>query len=228
MHERLEHFISLPPLQKIAGLLAALLVLFALYWALFYRPIGGELSALEQTLEGPKGLRARVAEREGVANNLVHFRAEVQVLDGELKKALAELPDSRETPDLLTKVSDRGREVGLEIRSFKPLPQQKKEFYAEVPVELEVYGTYHQLAAFFDGVGRLERIVNLDAFELGRHRGADVEAPEGEVRLKTTVRATTFRFLEESERPKAEETEGASKRRRRRGGAKAAQEEDGL
>jgi len=61
------------------------------------------------------------------------------------------LPDTKEIPDLLSNISSLGREAGLDVVQFKQRPEKFEEFYAEVPVDILVRGTYHQVASFFDG-----------------------------------------------------------------------------
>ena len=130
-------------------------------------------------------------------------------MDGDLKKAVAELPDTKEIPDLLSNVSSLGRESGLEIIQFKQQPEQYEEFYAVVPVSMLVRGAYHQLAMFFDKVGRMARIVNVS--DVVVKSPAKVEGDT--VTLDTACVATTFRFLDEAEREriakmKAQQKEG--------------------
>ena len=161
MNEKLEGLIEMPVGKKAAGLGAMVALIAGVYWLMFYSSANTELADLEKEISGSNGLRFQVAEQRGIADNLDQFLAEVDTLELELKKALLELPDDREIHTLLAKVSSVGRDAGLEIRIFKEQEEQKKDFYAEVPVEMEVYGTYHQVATFFDEVGHLERIVNL-------------------------------------------------------------------
>jgi type IV pilus assembly protein PilO len=209
MEGKLLELLELPAKTKVAILAGILLLLVGGYWYFFYSAVNEELSGLQESIEGPKGLRAQIAQREGIAKNLDKFMTEVQKLDVELKKALDELPDKREIYQLLSRVSDKARSTGLEIRLFKPQQEQKKDFYAEVPVEIEVAGTYHQLATFFDEVGRLERIVNLDQISV-----TEPYVNEGRVSVKTQVVATSFRFLDESERPKPEDKRSSKRRNR--------------
>lgn len=211
MEGRLQELMELPLRWKLAALLGAMLILIGGYWYFFYSDISSELVTLHDTIEGQRGLRTQIAQKEGIAKNLGKFVEEVEKLDTELKKALAELPDEREIAELLQRVSDKARDSGLEIRTFKPRPEQKKDFYAEVPVEVEVSGGFHQLATFFDEVGHLERIVNIDQFNLG---AAQIE--EEKAILKASLVATSFRFLEEAERPKTDAERGGKKRRKRR------------
>lgn len=215
MNDTLEKIVELPSAAKGIILLVGAGLVVAAYWFLFYIPVGEEIGKVnEQTAK----LKLDIADKTRIAANLPKFEAEVERLDVEHKKALAELPDRKEIPQLLAKISDKVKESGLDIRLFKPKAEQKKDFYAEVPVEIEVAGTYHQVATFFDEIGHLERIVNLDQFGM-----TEPKREETGMVLKTSLTATSFRFLDESERPK--EDPSASKKRRKKPSAKDGKDE---
>ncbi|MCK7510702.1 MAG: type 4a pilus biogenesis protein PilO [Desulfobacterales bacterium] len=76
-------------------------------------------------------------------------------------------------PSLLTNVSKSGQEVGLEFLLFEPKAETKQEFYAEIPVAMNIRGDYHNLAVFFDKVARLSRIVNINNITI--NRGKDIK-----------------------------------------------------
>jgi len=114
--------------------------------------------------------------------------------DAKLKEAIAQLPDQKEIPDLLSTVSSLGRESGLEILLFRQKAEVLQDFYAEVPVEMLMKGTYAQFTEFFNRVGKLNRIVNV--------KDISMKTPlvsEGRVVLSTSCTAVTFRFLSEAD-----------------------------
>lgn len=179
---------KLPNKQKAYALVGILAVIAGLYWYLIYRPKTAELAGLSTNLEK---LQAELNESRAIAADLPRFKAEVARLNDELKKALLELPDKKEIPSLLTSISNRGTESGLEFIRFKPLAEVPSGFYARVPVEISVKGTFFEVAAFFDKVAKLPRIVNLTDVSIG---GAKVE--KGRNVLSTSCLATTYRFIE--------------------------------
>jgi len=193
--------------NKLAIAGAVLGVIGLVYYLYFLSPVEEEISRLQKSINGTKGLKVQVAEKEGIAQNLDKFKEEVERLDVELGKALKELPDKKETSGLLSRVSDKARDAGLDIKLFRPKGEAKKEFYAEVPVELEVNGSFHQVATFFDEVGRMSRIVNL-----GNIRLSQPSVEEEDVSVSTTVVATAFRFLSEEEREVKKKRRGKKKR----------------
>lgn len=218
MNAFLENLLERPTKQKIAMFVGMLSVILGGFWFMGFGPVYEELSRINNDIHGTNGLKVQIAAEEAIAENLPKFEKEVARLDIELKKALLQLPNEKEIDHLLAQVSDLGRDAGLDIRLFKPDNERKKDYYAEVPVQLEVAGTYHQIATFFDEVGHMDRIVNLAEFTL-----LDPRVQEEEVTLKSTVVATTFRFLDESERIELEKANNKKGGRKR---AKKAVEDD--
>lgn len=183
-----DSLIKLPPKQKVYILIGILALIAGLYWYLLYKPKTAELAGLNVRLEK---LQAELNEGMAIAADLPRFKAEVTRLNDELKKALLELPDKKEIPSLLTNISKLGIESGLEFIRFKPMNEIPSGFYAKVPVEIIVKGTYHEVATFFDKVSKLSRIVNITDVNIG---GAKDEG--GKVILTTPCLATTYRFIE--------------------------------
>ena len=104
------------------------------------------------------------------------------------KTAMRALPEKEEIPSLLTSISRSGQDVGLEFLLFEPKSEVRKEFYAEIPVAMQVRGGYHDLAIFFDKVARLSRIVNIKNIEMGRAKDS--------MDLNTSCTAVTYKFVE--------------------------------
>ena len=207
MNELMEKIVDAPAAARGAMLGAVAAMIFGAYYFMFYQPVSEELVLSK---DAAQKMQTEVSEKTRIAASLPKFEEEVRILDVELKKALAELPDNKEIAQLLAKVADKAKDAGLDVQLFKPRTEQRKDFYAEVPVEIEVGGGYHQVATFFDEVSHLERIVNIDQFSM-------TEPKPGELGLnmKTSLVATSFRFLDENERPK-EDADGKTKHRRKK------------
>jgi len=171
------------------GIVAGLVVLvFVIYGYGFYSTTSSQLESFRsQELE----LQRKLNEVRSVTQNLGAFEEELQRLDRELQIALRQLPNSKELPVLLTDISTLGKNAGLEFKSFRPKPEIPREFYAEVPIEIEFHGHFHEIASFFDQISRLPRIVNVS--ELKMH--VDKENAN-ETLLFVQGNATTFRFLD--------------------------------
>jgi len=168
-----------------------LLALLA-YWFLVVSPRMSRTSQLVAHIEEMEQERDK---KKFEAEQMPARQKEVDALDKQLKFALTRLPDEKEIPELLSSISNLGRDSGLEILVFRQMPEGFQEFYAEVPVEMSVRGNYHQVAQFLDRVGKLDRIVNVSSIALKAPKNVDES-----VQLDVNSRITTFRFLSEAER----------------------------
>ena len=110
-----------------------------------------------------------------------------QMADVELRFAemLAQLPTEKEVPGLLEDISATGRNAGLEIDSIALQPERKASFYVELPIAIQVKGTYHQMGQFVSGVASVKRIVTLHDFNLSPSNG-DL--------LTMSISAKTYRY----------------------------------
>lgn len=191
MDPSVEKILKLPNKQKIAIFISVLLLeAAALIWFV-YMPKHRELIELrEQQVK----LQAEVDEKTRIANNLPKVQKEYSNLNLELDKALTELPNSREIPTLLTTITATGKSAGLDFLVFKPKPEVKKDFYAEVPVDITVAGSYYSVANFFAAVANLPRIVNIANVDF-----TEVKSVNNRMMTKVNCLATTFRFLGKEE-----------------------------
>lgn len=191
MDPKLEKILKLPTKQKI-GIMALILVLeaAALIWFL-YLPRHKELAALRTQLTT---LQGEVTEKTKIANNLPKIKKEFDELNAELDRALTELPNSKEIPSLLTSITSLGKNAGLDFLTFKPKPEVPKDFYAEVPVDIVIAGSYFSVANFYAAVANLPRIVNITNVDF-----AEVKNVNNRMMTKVNCLATTFRFLDKKE-----------------------------
>lgn len=193
MNTFIERIFDLPPRQRVLLLVGSVAMLFFFYAYFLYWPRSADIAQRENDRDMLRRDRDR---KVAMVKNLEQARKQVAQLDGDLRKAVAELPDTKEIPDLLSNISSLGRESGLEMIEFKQRPEHFEDFYASVLVDMVVRGTYHQVAAFFDKVGRMARIVNVTDVNI-----KSPLKPEGDaVLLDTGCAAVTFRFLDEAER----------------------------
>lgn len=190
---RLEAFAKLPKAYRMAAIPVLCALVLGLYGFLLYKPASAEL---QQVVAKERDLQRKVSEVRAIVANLAAFEQELGDLEQKLKLALRQLPDSKELPVLLTDISSLGKDAGLEFKLFKPKPEVPRDFYAEVPIEIEFSGSYHDIARFFDKVSKLPRIVNVNRMVM---KLADAGA-QGTV-LNVTGEATTFRFVEQPAAP---------------------------
>lgn len=188
--------------QRIAIIGGVLLLVAFLDWTFWYGPKSESL-ALERELLAQR--RADLEDKRTKTDARAEAERELRELTAELRRAEARLPDEREMPDLLSNIAASGRAVGLDITLFRQKPEQFSDFYAQVPVQMEMRGSYHEVAQFLDRVRQLDRIVNIGDIKLKKPR-----VEEGEVVIDSACTATTFRFLKEAERKQREAAEGKS------------------
>lgn len=208
----LAKFQKLPRAYRIAVYPAIVAVVLGLYAYFFYLPTRDQLQAVRSK---QFELQRRLNEVRSVAANMGAFEEEVAGLEQRLKLALRQLPDSKELPVLLTDVTSLGKNAGLEFKAFRPRPEIPRDFYAEVPIEIEFTGGFHEIADFFDRVAKLPRIVNVSELEMT----IGDEDAQG-TQLKVKGKATTFRFMEtppEGKKPPA--AAGRAPAGKARGGA---------
>lgn len=204
MNQILDAILDRSTAQKIAILAVTIILIAALYYSFLYSPRADEVAKLSDSVEIARNEKTVKTQK---AANLPRLRQDLQRLDAELKKAIAQLPDKKEIPDLLSSISSKAQESGLDILLFRPRAEAFQEFYAEVPVDITVKGNFHNTVNFFDEVGRMDRLVNIDniGFKNPTVNGDNVV-------LETTSVATAFRFLDDAERKKvAEERAKAAK-----------------
>lgn len=197
MNQLIDRILELPKLQKIAILATAIMLAAGLYYSFLHVPLGDEIAKLADSVEIANNEKLTKFQK---AASLPRLRQDLARLDLELKKAVAQLPDRKEVADLLGSISSKAQSAGLEVLAFRPRAESFQEFYAEVPVDLTVKGNYHEMIDFFDNVGRLDRLINIDNI------GFKNPTVNGErVLVETTTVATAYRFLNEAERKKVAE-----------------------
>lgn len=197
----LDKLAAVPRTQRLALYAMLGVAILALFWTLLISGTLAEISTLEgQVAEAAK--KRDEVERRAVEKE--KSEAELAMLTETLGKALKELPASSEIPELLKRITQEGRKAGLEIPKFQPLPEIMMQYYAEIPVAIELYGSYHEVALFFDALSRLGRIVSVQDIQM--------KAPEeigGKTYLVVTGKTVTYRFLSDEEIKKQSEAAAA-------------------
>lgn len=188
LQSSIDKIAKLPNYYRLAVIAIAPIAIIGLAYQTVYSPSKVELKKLEGKQQT---LQRKLNEVRSVAGNLDAFEEELQKLEKELKVAVRQLPSSKELPGLLTDITTVAKDAGLELETFKPMPEVRHGFYAEVPIDLSFKGEFHDVATFFDRIAGLPRIVNI-----GKLRMAIDKESVGETSLKVTGTATTFRFLE--------------------------------
>ncbi len=136
--------------------LAALIC--GLFWYFWYSDALDREKAKKARLEQ---LQKEIRALEVTAAKLQEFQREVQLLEAKLETLKRILPPEKEMPDLMRRVQYLCSQSNLSIKKFTPGPVATREFYQEVPINIDVEGTYHNLGGFFDRISRLSRLVNM-------------------------------------------------------------------
>jgi len=192
MSEILDRFFELEARLRWGLCAIAVALVFSGYWYLVFSGRRVEIATLRGKVVE---LKTQLDTKNNLLANLDAVRTAVAELTAQVRQAEERLPDQKEIPELLSSVSSAGRESGLEVMLFRQKNERYQDFYAEVPVDVLVRGNYHQVAAFFDRVGHLDRIVNVGdiSMRLPRDEGSSMI-------VDTSCSAVTFRFLDEEER----------------------------
>lgn len=180
--EKIEQLVLWQRIAIVGGLIA--LLLGAATWFLFLDQVE-QIDTLQTKLQG---LEKQLATAKINAAELEKFQAKMQEAEAQFKIAMRALPEKQEIPSLLTSISKSGQEVGMEFLLFEPKAEVNREFYAEIPVAMNIRGDYHNLALFFDKVARLSRIVNINNISI---------SPTKQTReLSAACTAVTYKFVE--------------------------------
>jgi type IV pilus assembly protein PilO len=185
--EKIDKVLKLPKAARF-GILAVIGVLIcAGYYFGLYQDCSQDLARLRGE---EANLQRKLSEVRLIAGNIVAFQAEIEELEIKLKKALRQLPNEKQLEVLLTDISNLGKTAGVEIRSFQRQEEIFHDFYAEVPIAIQIDGEYHDIGKFFELLSGLKRIVNMGSLKIGVAK----ESIDS-TRLKVTGVATTFRFI---------------------------------
>jgi type IV pilus assembly protein PilO len=178
------------PPQKRALMLLGILILLAGGFTYFvYMP---KLKTLQRVERKLKQAQIKLHQTQQIANQLPKFEAEIESLNIAFKKALKKLPDNKEIPSLLLKITKLGKESKLTFNLFQPLRNRNRDFYAEVPIDIEVQGSYHAIGRFFSQVCAMPRIVNVYNYSLGNYKMTE----GGDTQLRAKFQAVTYTFID--------------------------------
>ncbi|HEY3121047.1 MAG TPA: type 4a pilus biogenesis protein PilO [Vicinamibacteria bacterium] len=170
-----------------AAAAAAVVILGAFY---FFYWTGAVEEANTKTTQ-LKTLQDEITKLKVTESNMAKFKEEVAQLDRKLETLRLLLPPRKETPDLMRKVQNLATQSNLTIKRFTPASTVARDFYEEWPISVDVEGTYHNLALFFDKVGRLPRLVNVGNLKV---RAQPKQTPASTISASCV--ATTFVYLE--------------------------------
>ncbi len=201
---------EMPLVAKLGIILgAAVAVTAVLYFAAFK-------STTDENAANRKLLTAKKAENERLARlyepRLADVNRRIEMLKQQLEIQKRIVPDEKAAPEFIRMMQDRAQSSGIEIRRYTSKTAATREFYTEVPFEMELDGPYYSVLTFFQDVAKMERIINISSLSMAgisskASRGRYTYAP-GESVTATCV-ATTFFSHESGPAPKVPAKPGA-------------------
>ncbi len=155
----------MPIWQKALIFIISWLLPIGLFWYLFLSARIGEIDSISNKI--PK-LRQEIAILEQKSKQIPKLEKELKEMEGLLKQAMKLLPEKEDIPSVLTEISSLGNEARLEFQAFKPGTERINNFYAAIPVSLELEGPFHNTVVFFDRISRMARIVHIEDVTMGK------------------------------------------------------------
>ena len=135
-------------------------------------------------------LKEEYASKKARAVNLELYVQQLKDIEQSFGALLKQLPNKSEMDALLTDINQAGLGRGLQFELFKPAAQERMaDFYAELPINVKITGSYHDMGAFASDVAQLPRIVTLNDLSIVNDKGT----------LTMDAVAKTFRYLDEEE-----------------------------
>ncbi len=192
--------------------LGAAFILFAVVvGAGFYYFTQEKIAELETVQSKEIPLKQEFKAKQGKAVNLEAYKSQMIEMKKRFGSMLRQLPQKTEVADLLVEISQTGLSNNLEFSLFKPSAEIRKEFYAELPVNIEVTGSFHDFGGFATGIAALPRIVTIHDVEMEIKQKDDTkgkkeveESPslsgvDEDKKLTIVLVAKTYRYLDQDE-----------------------------
>ena len=156
-------------------------------------------------------LRDEFRKKHAKAVNLEVYKQQLKDIERSFGALLRQLPGRTEVPNLLVDISQTGLAAGLDEKLFQPANEQKKDFYAELPIRIRLSGNYHEFGEFVSGIASLPRIVTLHDIDIKPVTGSGA----GFDNLVLDLTAKTYRYLDEEELASAEAKKPAATRKKK-------------
>ncbi|NGX17442.1 type 4a pilus biogenesis protein PilO [Wenzhouxiangella sp. XN24] len=185
-----------PPLFR--GIAIGIIFVLVAVGGTYYFVWRNKIPQLEQVQRQELDLRATFESRQRLAANLDAYKDQLEEVERTFGAMLRQLPGETEVPSLLIDISQTGLAAGLEERLFQPMSEVTREAYSELPIKMQLVGTYHELGNFVSGVVALPRIVTLHDVVLKPEQTGDRNAAPSQ-RLVMDVTAKTYRYLEDED-----------------------------
>ncbi|MCX5811021.1 MAG: type 4a pilus biogenesis protein PilO [Proteobacteria bacterium] len=180
-------------IKRIYKLLFSIGLNVLLFALLYYLVLSPQLETKRQFAQEYSNIKRELDNMVAIKNNMPKFRKEYAQLQELLQQMLKQLPETKDIPNLLRNISTVGTETRLKITYFEPRPVQNKEYYSELPFSIRYIGPFHHIGYFFDGIRKLERIINVTSFSIS----PDSKKEPGKLNLTGECTAKTYVYLKQ-------------------------------
>jgi type IV pilus assembly protein PilO len=191
-----------PVVPRVAALLGLFLVILLAGWWFVW---SDELDALAARQQDEMKLKDEFVVKKTQAVNLDLYTQQLSEIDRSFGALLKQLPNKSEVESLLIEINQSGLGRGLQFELFKPGQEISKDFYAELPINVRLTGSYHDFGAFAGDIGKLSRIVTLNNVSIVMNP----QAKDGSLVMDAVTK--TFRYLDEEELAAKRKAEQAAK-----------------
>jgi type IV pilus assembly protein PilO len=193
------------PLAAKIGVGAAVLALAGVaYYVVLYGELDSQIQAAKSREQQLSADLAEARKAEYAYQKDLAELTDRQQRQRELNKVL---PVASEYPAFLSAVQNVANVAGVQLSAWTPSAEVSEQFYARVPMKLEIVGRFHQIAKFFHGVSQLDRVINLENVNLGKP-----ELKGEDVLVHAEVLATAFRAVADA-KDEGPDKRGAAKKR---------------
>jgi type IV pilus assembly protein PilO len=168
-----------------------ILLCFAIWGAGYYAIIEDKYIELQSLESNESKLKTSFEKKYAKAVNLDAYKAQMVEMRDMFTSMLQQLPRKSEVANLLIDISKTGLINGLEFELFKPEPERRIDFYIELPISMNVIGSYHQLGNFISEIAAMPRIVTVHNLQISPQKSGNI--------LSMKIDAKTYRYYDETD-----------------------------
>ncbi|MEE2961455.1 MAG: type 4a pilus biogenesis protein PilO [Myxococcota bacterium] len=187
MEGLLKQYGALPQTQRIGMLFLPIICIVGLYYTMWYQDQHARIAQKKVQL---KQTSQEIANKRAYARNLTKYEARIEKQKQRLEHARSLLPDNTNVAELLAQFGAKAEQTGLEIKSFKPGGVTKRKLFSEIQFEVQVVGSFHEIATFIESLSQIDQITTVGAFSM-QPKSSNTEE---HLNLNAQLQVTTFRF----------------------------------
>ena len=170
-------FREMPILLQIVLALVIAAIVGGGLWYVWVNPVNQDNDQKQVVLDQKKADNETLRRYE---RDLPGLEREIASLQQQLEIQRTIVPDEKEAPAFMHLMQDTASSAGIEIRRYTAKPVASREFYTEVPYEMDIDGSYYSVVNFFERVAKLQRIINVGSLQMA------VPKRSGDAKVKNT------------------------------------------